>query len=265
MKMNKQRVLGFLFCLFLSSYALAGVQAILIDSLDSSAGKTTISTEGGLLKFEQVDKQEHTQMIFNKNKKEMLVVDHQAKTFTRIDQAFISRVSKQIEMVKKQIESIPPEQREMMKKMMGGNLAGLMQDDTDKKSIYKKTARKQTVANHACSVVEKYRQGVKQLEFCVADTGKLAGEKELLSITREMTSLFETLVQSMPGAYSDNPFEDLKSLDGFPLVVSEFENGELVSRLQLESMQQKSFSADFFKLPQGYKEQNAMPMGMGGL
>ena len=263
--MISKRALGLLLGVGLSVQVYAGTQAVLVETLDAKASKTTISTQGGLLKFEQLDNQDTMQMIYNKNKKEMLIVNHKSKTFTRIDKAFIAKVSEQMEMVKQQMAALPPEQREMMKKMMGGNLPAMLEESEADKSVYKKTGQKLSAGEHGCTVTEKYQQGVKQMAFCVADTAKMAGGKELFAITKDMTSLFETLMQSIPGAYSSNPFEDMDALDGFPVMVTEYENGKVISKMELESIKEKSFAADFFNIPKGYKEENAMTMGMGGM
>ena len=82
-------------------------------------------------------------------------VNPQDKTYIELDRASMKRMADQInpalKQMQEQLAKMPPEQRAQMEKMMGGRMAGLMNDAPPE---IRKTDRAGKAAGHACTYVE---------------------------------------------------------------------------------------------------------------
>ncbi len=254
----------FLFSLSLNSFA--GTQAIMQQFKKGQATneKTIISVHEHLLRMDNTgakNSQDSSQVVFNTKKKEMLIIDHKDKTFTRMDSAMFQKINKKLQMAKKQMEAqlakMPPEQREMMRSMMGNMMQGVTANQKNSKWI--KTSRTSNVANYRCSISEYLVDGKKTREYCLASSNEFDGERELLLAMKEMSvmfrELFDSLSETLPMLKDTNPFYELEGIDGFPVSITEYNNGKVKETSKLISVKRKSFVAGFFTAPKGYKEE----------
>jgi len=245
---------------FSVSSAFAGTQLVMNEIKNGkTTGETvTISVEGDMLRMDSIDGKEASQVIFNRVKKLMLIIDHEEKEYTKMDEAQIDKMVKKMEEAKKEMDAqlakMPAAQRDMMKSMMGG-----MMTET-KKSVIKlvKTSRTDKAAGASCKITELFVDGKKTQEFCVTATSNFKGSDKVLASMKGMSDMFQKLYDSMskflPGVDQVNPFNEISKLNGLPIIVIDFEKGKAVGRSELVSVDSKSFDKSFFKAPKNYKE-----------
>lgn len=270
LKMILLITVSFWFC----STVLAGTQAIMQDidqdnnSNSRQTNHTTISVEANLIRFAHSSNSE-SEMIFDSNKKEMIVIDHQEKTFIRMDQTYFKKLQQTMSDARKQMEAqmaqIPAEQREMMKQMMGDKMK--MFDKPIKKEIkFNKTNRKSQAAGYDCLITETSVNGVKTNEFCVTETSKVKGAQFIFDALVGMSELFKEFYESMnenfPMQAEVNPFAELNQLNGFPIKVVTYSQGKISEQSELKSIETKSFDKSYFLPPKGYKENKMSDMGL---
>ncbi|KAA3641084.1 MAG: hypothetical protein DWP95_07455 [Proteobacteria bacterium] len=117
-----------------------------------------------------------TAVIFNGNKTEFVVVNHDDKSFMVFGEKEIealSDVSAMMDrMIEKQMANIPEAQREQMRGMMESMIKGQMAKQ-NAAPIYEKNGDSKEFNGYHCDVVVKTVDGKSSGDFCVAEYGKL--------------------------------------------------------------------------------------------
>lgn len=251
---------------FAASSTFAGTQLVLQEIKKGKAtGETvTLSVEGDMLRMDNTGGKNASQVIFNNVKKEMMLIDHKEKEYTKMNEAQIAKIAKKMDDAKKQMDAqlakMPAAQRDMMKSMMGGIMA------ETKKIVAKlvKTSRTDKAAGESCTITELYLDGKKTQEYCVTAASNFKGSEKVLASMKGMSDMFQKLYESMskflPGMSQVNPFNEISKLNGLPIIVIDFEKGKVVRRSELVSVNSKSFDKGFFQVPKKYKE-NKIDMG----
>lgn len=251
-----------------STAAYSGTQVLMQEFKSGKATKNTvvISVEGDWMRIDNGGKKkssQDSQVVFNVNKNEMLVINHKKKTYNRMDEAFFKEVNQKMMEAKKlmdeQLARMPPEQQEMMKKMMGKMMGGAMGADEKKNSKFVKTSRSGKFAGYNCKITEYLIEGKKHRELCIASVSDIKGANDVFVAMKKMSEMFKDLFQSiskaLPMLTDANPFHEFEKLDGFPIAITEFERNKAGKSDELVSIESKSFGKDFFSPPAGYKEE----------
>lgn len=191
-------------------------------------------------------------VIYRADQDVIYIVSHDEKKYMRMDKETIAEMSSKMndamQKLEAQLKQMPPEQRAMMEKMMKGRMP--------------KTAEKRTlVVKPAGSEggLRKYEVWLgkeKESEVWVSDPGKVGISAENMAVFQKMSTLFESLVQSLArNPYFNtevNPFEGFKQMDGFPVRIKD-KDGEVTV---IRNASQQSLNASLFEVPSGYQEQN---------
>jgi len=233
-------------------------------SRDMPGGKETSSTvlyvDGGKLRVEHQEKAASSAEGGTIFKNDVLyTLDHDKKTYTMIDRATMKqmavKMNEAMAQVEDQLANMPPEQREMVERMMGRSGEGARA-----KPQYTKTARTETVAGKKCRLWEGARDERKFVEYCVVPFDSIDGGQEVMAAMKNMMGLMEELYEAMndsgvKDALFTNEWEGVKAIDGYPVLIRTFENGQPASEDLLKSARSAAVPASQFEVPAGYKQE----------
>jgi hypothetical protein len=181
-----------------------------------------------------------------------------------MDKTALNQIKQRMEGMKKQMEAqlakMPPERAKMMRQAMQGRM-GMNQPDQAPKKVMKKTGKKHTIAGYNCEVVEALSNGKKLREYCVTEWSKIKNSAEVSSAMMDMNGFVEDIMEMMKSLSTNgqtSPFADIKKLNGFPVMVKEFKNGQLDETTELLSISDQTVSKDFFAVPAGFSKRSMM-------
>ncbi len=211
-------------------------------------------------------------MIFRGDRREMIVLNTDDKSYVVLDEATIAQIGGQVSQAMAQVQEAlkdaPADQRAMIEKMMKGRLPQTQPAEKPPGSELKKTGEKATHGGYPCVKYEVWRGGRKVRELWVAPWSNIEGGKEAAEVFEDMADFFSQMMDSLPdmgggfggAGLGDNPFEHMKDLDGFPVVTRELgEDGSLKSESTLRSAQRRTLDPAEFEPPSGYKRQQMFP------
>jgi len=218
------------------------------------------------------------EMIFRGDRREMVVVDHDDKSYSVIDREAIQQIAGQVNSAMSQVQealkNVPADQRAMVEKMMKENMPKEMADKAPHRpsSELRKTGDRATHNGYPCVKYEVVQDGRKLRELWVTDWSNLEGSSEVTGTFEDMADFFQEMMDSFSNLAgggspigfggSDNFFEHIKDLDGFPVVTKEFgEDGSLEGEGALRSARRQTIDPDTFEPPSGYKRQEMFPGG----
>jgi len=265
-KMKKLLCLVLTLMVGFSTSAYAGTQIFMQEFKNGKAtkDKTTISVQDNKLRLDNKKKNrsKSSQVIFDVKQKEILIINHNDKTYTKMDETFFKEVNKKILDAKKQMDEqlakMPPEQREMMKGMMEKMMGSVSEKQEIKVTNFKKTSRTGQYAGYDCKIVEAFIDNKKIREYCVTPVSDIKGGQEIFTAMKGMSSTFEelykTMSQSFPKMMEANPFLQIDKLKDYPIAITEFDGSKKLNSNQLISIQSKSFDEGYFLPPKDYKE-----------
>jgi hypothetical protein len=198
-----------------------------------------------------------TSMVFRDG--EMLIIDHADKSCRTLDKEGLAELTSQLGGAMKQIQDtldkLPPEQREMMAKMMQGRLPAGMAEEAPPRRIEK--GGTEQVGGRTCTVHTLYSGDQKAWEVCAAKDGEIEGYDELMESFQALSDFTEqlrALASQIPfGAMIDTPFSDIQEIGGVPIRVRTYVRGKLESESTLRSISRRDIDAAMFEAPQGYQ------------
>ena len=253
-----------------------------LDPSNPAAEVVRISAEGAFLKIETEigeDGRPDTSIIFNDKNDSMTIIDHAGRNYMVMDREMIegfgAQISSAMTDMQKQMETamanMPPEQREMMKKMMKDRMPSMAQEPSPPKTELRKTSRRETAGDYTCIVWDVMREGEKIREHCVSSWKEVGLPPETIELLKNLGSFFEetlgAMAKNMPGGgapQADNPFGELEQMDAFPVLTREFENGEPTSENVLRSVTRETLDPDAFEPPSGYSRREIGMANMPG-
>ena len=254
-----------------SSTAFAGVY---LESTRSGGEKATPKVsklwfDGGRMRSE-AGGEKGTVAIF-KNRT-MYTLDAGSKSYRVIDQATVNQLGERMAEAKKQMQarmaSMSPEQRAMMEKMMGqlGGAGGAPGAPAAPKRVLKNTGRTESAAGVSCTVWEASVGGKKEEEICAAKPGAIPGGNEVVATFKEIGVMLKGFTHGV-GQFSrdaaSQPWNDMETTNGVPVIQRDFENGKLTSETRLTTARKESVPGAQFEVPAGYTERK-MSFGPAG-
>lgn len=228
----------------------------------------TMSVEGGNLKVQiaNVGDGRNGEMIFRGDRREMVMVNHDDKSYFVMDEATMRQLAEQIGQAMAAMEqalaAVPESQRKKMEEMMKSRMP--MPAAQREPSELKKTGGSDAVNGFACDLWEVWRAGAREREMCVTDWGNVEGSAEVAEAFRGMSAFMSEMLDSLPDiagvkGLADESFAYLAEIDGFPVVTRELAaDGSVESETTFVSSRQVELSAADFEPPKGYKRQDLM-------
>jgi len=245
----------------------AGVVVEMVSGDPESAGEGQIDkiyAKGGMLRMDPHPEGggDESTILFRDDT--MWLIDHREKRCHRIDKEGMEKVSTQIGAAMKQMEAqmaqLPPEQREMMKKMMAERMpamAGAMGEEAPPRRVEKGATEQ--VGSYPCTTFTMYTGDDKSWEVCAATESALGSDvHEVVDAVRNMSRFAEQLreaVRQTPFAGAiDTPFQSMDEIDGFPIRVRGFgPGGAIDDESSLKSITPGELSDDLFTVPADYE------------
>lgn len=256
----------------------AGVVVEMISGSPETAGEAQIDkiyAEGGMLRMDphQDGEGDDGSVLFRDDT--LWLIDHQEKRVHRVDEEGMEKVSLQIHAAMKQMEAqlaqLPPEQREMMEKMMKERMpamAAARGGDAPERRVEKGDTDK--VGAYSCTTYTMYSGDRKVWEVCAASANELgSAAHEVIEAVRGMSHFVEQLreaVRQTPFAeVVDTPFQAMEEIQGFPIRIRGFGTGGVIDDVStLKSITPEELGDDWFAVPAGYEVVNlADQVGQG--
>jgi hypothetical protein len=214
--------------------------------------------DGGRMRTERTGEQE---LVIFKNQA-MYTVDSKTKTYRVIDKATAEKMGAQVAAAKKQMEArmaaMPPEQRKKMEEMMaklGQGGAAMLPGAKKSQRSLKNTGRSETVADIKCTVWEVFEDGQKEEELCAAPASSVPSGDEVIRTFKEIGAMFKSFTDSLGSRNpADQPWKDMDTLNGVPILSREFSDGKATSEMRLTVVRKESVPAAHFEVPAGYTQ-----------
>lgn len=186
----------------------------------------------------------------------MTMINHERKEYSEIELVkFVAQMNQQMEMMKKQLEQLPPEQKK--KKMMGA-----MFEDLPVTFVASKETQKISGLNTTKYVVTRGGKDVGEVWLTKeVDLGELGGHLEKLS--KSMQSAMGGMGGSMAMAFP----EGMTKGKGYPVKTvssKEMMGQKVTTTSEITKIERQAVPAEKFKVPAGYKkvdmsQMNQMP------
>ena len=264
---------SFILILFLATRASAGV-VIEIETLDhrlNESGTVLSVVDGKNMKMTIVSGGEHekAEMIFRGERREMIVVDHDDKSYMVINEAMIDELGDQLSgyeaQMREALKDVPPEQRAMVEQMMKGRMPAPAKAPARSNVEFRNTGDRDTRNGYPSVKYEATIDGRKTQEYWVTDADNIDGGDDAIEAFRAMASFLKQMRDSLPdfGAdqdANDNPFEYMQEMEGFPVVTYEYaSDGSIATESSLRSATQRTVEPAEFEPPSAYKRRDMMP------
>ena len=226
--------------------------------------------DGGRMRIERAEHDGVELVIFRDQA--MYTLDSKSKSYRVIDKATAEKMGEQVAAAKKQMEArmaaMPPEQRkrmeDMMAKMGKGGASAMMPGAKAAQRTLKNSGRSETAAGIKCTVWEVFENGQKEEELCAAPGGSVPGGDEVIKTFRDIGTMLQSFTQSLGSGRTDNqPWHDMETINGVPILTREFSNGKATSEMRLSAVRKESVPASSFEVPAGYT-QKKMNFGKAG-
>ena len=256
------------YLLSIAGIAHAGGAVFRIEVEDIAAGGkveiTEMKVDGNRMRTDSRGKNAMT-MIFLGATDEMYMIDHNDKSYIVMDRETVERLANQMGAAMKQMEealkNVPPEQREMVERMMKGKMKGMPSSTPRAEPVVKSLGKSDTVNGVSCDWKEVSRDDVVELKVCVSGWTDIRGGDELRQIGLEMKDFMSALVDAMGsagfgGTIAESPMTAMEMAGGFPLITENFKQGKLARRSRFQSVEEVTIPDDQFMPPSGYKKKD---------
>jgi len=194
----------------------------------------------------------------------LLMVDHQRNEYFEMDKNSMQQMQKSVQgamsAMQEQLKSMPPEQRAMVEKMMAGRMPQPTRSAPAPKTVYNPKGSA-TMNGFPCARYEGLRDGQKVSEVCAADPDRLGLHAADFQAFEKLRDLFADLRRSLENSPFGAPMQSNlmeQGLQGFPVHMSTFRGGELVSKFDLKEVKQATASAADFS-PGGARKKEFNP------
>lgn len=264
--------ISFISLLFLATRASAGV-VLEIETQDhrlNESGTVVALVDGKNLKMTITSgsDEEKIEMIFRGERREMVVVDHDGKSYMVINGAVIDSIGEQLSgyeaQIREALKDVPPEQRAMVEQMMQGRMPSPAKAPARSQVEFRNTGERDTKNGYPSVKYEATTDGRKTLEYWVTDWANVDGGEDAVEAFQAMAGFLKQMHDSMPSFgvdadADDNPFEHMNEMDGFPVLTYEYaSDGSIVSESSLRSSTRRAVDPVEFEPPSAYKRQEMM-------
>lgn len=266
--LKRLSLLGFLFCLSLSVWAEDGI-FILSKTKTLESGKVAISeiyltANKMLVKNSGAD---NSTIIFDGGTEVFTFIDEKKKEYYQFDKATLLQLKEQIKMMAKMMQqfsaNMPAEQKAKFDKILNPNGGNSM--------TYKANGKNDKIGSWKTVGYDGINEEDKALEMNIASYNTLGVTENQFAVMKQMMNYFKENLQEvvalMPtgGSFSQLNFDENSPIlkDGIPVKTIAYKDGKASNENIVESIAKQSISADKFKVPSGYKQQQINMQGMG--
>ncbi len=238
------------------------------DASPPRAETTEVSAEGKNLKMDVTagERGGTGKAIFRGDRGEMVITDDQKKEYVVLDRQAMEQLAAQLGAVSSQIaealKSVPEGQRAAVEQMMKQRMP---QQAPERPVLQvRNTGERGEHADYPCVKYVVTRDGRTVRELWVTPWANIEGGEEAAEAFLAMADFMSELLEALPagggpGGLTDNPFIEMKELDGFPVVTRNFdEGGGLEDESTLRSARRRTIDPSEFEPPAGYKRRSML-------
>jgi len=241
----------------LASGAQAGTAYTMVETVGPTPKAIVVSVQGQSLRM---DEQGESTMIFKGADGQAIAVDHEEQSYVALNREQVAATMEQLNpalaQMRKQLDSLPPDQRAMVEKMMGRKMP--VQPGAPPKWDVDATGESGQHAGLDCEWYSVSREGVLQQRMCMADQDDITGGVEAVATMRQMAKfideVFAPIRAQLPMVMGDNPMANLEKMDGFPIITQRLSNGSVESDLRFQGAVEVALDNNTFEPPAGYTE-----------
>lgn len=206
-------------------------------------------------------------MVFRGDKNEIIMINHDDKSYIIMDEAAMNSIAKQLEQAMSQMEAamkdMPPDQREKMQEMMKQKMPGAGGGPYVEPVL--KKAGEGKVNGVSCEKYDVYKGDEKVRQHCVADWNSIEGGQEMMTVMLRMADFMDQMTKSFSKAgslvgdqvqFEKGVFNQLRQLNGFPVETIEYDDGKEEAESTFQSSQKSNVDAADMEPPAGYTKQS---------
>jgi hypothetical protein len=171
-------------------------------------------------------------------------------------------MSEAMKQMEEALKNVPPEQREMVEKMMKGKMQGMPTSEPRPEPVVRSLGTSDSVSGIGCDWKEVSRGDEVELKACVCDWKDIPGGDDLRQISLEMKDFMSALLESFSsfggagGPVGESPMSTMALGEGFPLISENFQGGTLTRRSRFQAAEEGAIADAEFSPPSGYKKQD---------
>ncbi|MDT8386837.1 MAG: DUF4412 domain-containing protein [Thiogranum sp.] len=233
-----EKVSGVVVAVLLMSLTIPVVHADSTLILEDIRGDNdaTVQIKGHMVRMSQNGQPDY--MLFDSQRDMAIHVNANSKQYTEVDRASLTelagsvgelkkKLAPQLAMLQEQLKSLPPEQRAMIEKQMGGmaNLGAMESAPSEKITTIKRG--KDRIAGFDCQRYDVMADGQRIAETCMATVANanmpkadFAALSAMMKFMRDMAENAQQLTAGMSGANLT-----IGDLEGVPVAMKDFRNG----------------------------------------
>ncbi len=237
------------------------------------------------------------EMIFRGDRRELVVVDHEERSYMVIDEEAVRAMAGQVAAALESVEGmgIPDQVLEQMPENQRRQLEAMLRDRNAGASVageavwgaavggaavgragvapaispeYRHTGERATHQGYRTTKVEELRAGVVMQELWITPWDELEGGADARIVFEDLAAFMQEITDALGGQLGgegddlfgeDNVMRRFMDLDGFPVVTRSFEGGALEEESTLESVTERDLDPDAFEPPKGYRLRSMGP------
>lgn len=280
--MKAMKILIWLTIMSWSQSSPAGGVLEMSAAADSGSGAVVmerIYAQDGQLRLDMLDGSGNISMsmIFRDN--ELLQVGHTDRSFTRINEKSLAdimsrsgmaagnlaaasgQMAEAMEQMNEQLANLPPEQRQMMEKMMKQNMPQLAQLPglgAEPPRIEVEKLGPGEWKSYSCTRYRVQLDANNHHELCAAEVDQIEGGDEVREAFDAMLEFHKKMMEALPQLPFGNPLAQMPAvmgeIEGFPVHRKEFNQGHLLGERYLTSAEEQDLDESVFAAPEGYEE-----------
>jgi hypothetical protein len=240
-----------------------------------------IYAQDGQLRLDTLDGNGNVSMSMIFRDAELLQIGHVDRSFTRINESTFAdimsksgmaagnmaaasgQMAEAMTQMKEQLASLPPEQRQMMEKMMQQNMPQLAQIPgmgAEPPRIEVEELGPGEWKSYSCTRYRVQLDASNHHELCAADAEQIEGGEDVREAFDAMREFHRKMMEALPQLPFGNPMAQLPAvmgeIEGFPVYRKEFNQGRLLGERYLTSDEERDLGDGIFAVPEGYEEES---------
>jgi hypothetical protein len=186
----------------------------------------------------------------------IIIIDDKRKQYREMRKEDMKKMAEQagaaMARMQEQMKNLTPEQRAMMEKAMGSQIAGGIGSGKPDVWTSKNLGRSDSVEGRNCQLWTLSRNGALFEELCVVPYSSLPGKEDFQKVFKEMAEAFEGLAKAMPNA--DASVKARTEINGYTVRSRMYDgNGQLRgTETVMTKWVEESIPASAFEVPSGY-------------
>lgn len=212
-------------------------------------------------KLAALDEDGAVEMIFDRASSTIYTLDHNDRSYTRLNRenvdALVGQVDSAMAEMRRQLAALPPEQREMAERMMGGMMGGGAAEARLPRSM-RATGNRGEAAGIRCNWYDVLVGDEQVGTACVAAADAVPGGEELVAMMTAMSEIYDELLEriadSVPMALPANPILPMTEAGGLPIRSTERTEEGTEMEIVLLAVREEAVDPALFEVPAGYRE-----------